>query len=85
MPLPDPSPDPQPPLTEPPDGYIDTKTADAALGCSAIFLVKLRARGAGPPYYRLGEKLIQYRKSDLDAWMATRRVTPEAEPTHGAA
>lgn len=32
-------------------------------------------RTVGPPYVRMG-RAIRYLKSDLDAWLASRRVVP---------
>jgi hypothetical protein len=37
-----------------------------------------RARGIGPAYFRAGEKLIRYRKRDLDAWIESRIIRPSA-------
>lgn len=43
-------------------------------------LAKLRLFGAGPPFVKIG-RLVRYRQSDLDAWIATRTATS----TSGAA
>lgn len=32
-----------------------------------------RYRNAGPPFYRLGRRLIRYRWADVEAWLETRR------------
>jgi hypothetical protein len=52
------------------------KQAAARLGVSVRALEEWRARGVGPVYYRLG-RLIQYKASDLDAFVASSRVEPE--------
>ena len=33
-------------------------------------LSRWRQRGGGPPFVRLGPKLIRYRRSELRAWVA---------------
>lgn len=38
-------------------------------------LAQWRHRGTGPPFYRLGRKII-YRGEDLNAWAEARRVEP---------
>jgi excisionase family DNA binding protein len=37
-------------------------------------LAKLRLYGGGAPYSKIGEKVI-YKKSDLDAWIESKRVS----------
>lgn len=47
------------------------------LGPSAATLRLWRAERKGPRYFKAGEKLIRYRKVDLDAWIDARLVTAE--------
>ncbi len=51
------------------------------IGVSEATLRLWRSRGEGPRYFRAGEKLVRYRRSDLDAWIETRlsRVPCEAD------
>ncbi len=35
-------------------------------------LANWRMRGIGPPFVKMGHKMIRYRKGTLDAWMANR-------------
>ena len=49
--------------------YLKPREAAVYLGSAVSTLAKLRVRGDGPVFLRLG-KSIRYRKSDLDAWMA---------------
>ena len=35
-------------------------------------LANWRMRGVGPPFVKMGHKMIRYRKGTLDAWMANR-------------
>ena len=48
------------------------------IGCSPETLATWASRGGGPPYLRIGRKVV-YLQSDLDVWMASRRVTCTAE------
>jgi predicted DNA-binding transcriptional regulator AlpA len=42
------------------------------LGVSASWLNKMRITGGGPPYLKLGRRVV-YETADLDRWVATRR------------
>ena len=43
------------------------------IGMSTAFLRQARMRAKGPAYFRIGRS-IRYRVSDLDRWLAARRV-----------
>ena len=43
------------------------------LGISKSLLDKLRCYGGGPTYAKLGATVI-YSKTDLDAWLASKRI-----------
>ncbi len=32
----------------------------------------------GPPFVRLSERVVKYRRDDVERWLASRRVDPEA-------
>jgi predicted DNA-binding transcriptional regulator AlpA len=51
---------------------------DAAhyLGVSAAVMRLWRSEGRGPAFFRAGEKLVRYRKVDLDIWIESRLSTP---------
>jgi predicted DNA-binding transcriptional regulator AlpA len=53
---------------------------DAAtyLGLAAGTLAKMRVRGQGPRFIRLGSRLVGYDLHDLDEWI--ERVRREREP-----
>jgi predicted DNA-binding transcriptional regulator AlpA len=55
------------------------------IGLSVWTLAHMRVRGDGPPFYRLGLRLIGYRKDDLDQWLAARRCrsTRDLRPRPG--
>jgi len=46
------------------------------LGVSAAVLRLWRSEGKGPCYFRAGEKLVRYRRADLDAWIEARLSVP---------
>ena len=53
---------------------MTTEQAAAYVGRAASSLKSDRSRGKGPPFYRgLGNKIL-YRRSDLDAFVASCRV-----------
>jgi len=35
-------------------------------------------RGQGPRHFKAGEKLVRYRRADLDAWIEARLSAPAA-------
>ena len=52
--------------------FLSQKEAAAYLGLHQNTLNKLRKTPDGPPYSRIGARLLRYKRSDLDAWMASR-------------
>ena len=48
------------------------------VGVSEGALRLWRAEGTGPRFFRAGEKLIRYRRIDLDAWIEARLSVPAA-------
>jgi predicted DNA-binding transcriptional regulator AlpA len=46
------------------------------VGISEASLRLWRSEGRGPRYFRAGQKLIRYRKSDLDFWIEQRLSAP---------
>jgi predicted site-specific integrase-resolvase len=55
-----------------PDQSFDTSKAADYLGVSASILNKWRVYGQGPDFRKLNRRVV-YRRSDLDAWMDTKR------------
>lgn len=62
---------------------ISTKlrAPDAAsyLRVSNSTLSKMRSRGDGPPFTKLGRRIVLYDRHDLDAWLALRRHRSTSE------
>ena len=50
------------------------RTPEAAryIGISASRLSQFRMTGEGPPYVKVGQRAVAYRRRDLDAWMESR-------------
>jgi excisionase family DNA binding protein len=60
------------------NSYKETEAAQYA-GVSPATLRLWRAQAKGPRFYRAGERLIRYRKSDLDEWIESRLCAPTPE------
>jgi len=57
------------------DALLDQRQAAVRLGLpSARTLEAWRLRGYGPPFLRLSPRLVRYRASDIDQWLAARVV-----------
>lgn len=46
------------------------------LGISEGALRLWRSQGIGPRHFKAGEKLVRYRRADLDAWIEARLSAP---------
>ena len=57
---------------------LNEREAGKYLGVSAAVLRLWRAESKGPRYFRAGEKLVRYRRSDLDSWIEERLSAPAA-------
>lgn len=53
--------------------YLRKDEAAGYMGCSVRFLGGLLAKGQ-VPYHRLGNKIVVFKRTDLDAYMQKRRV-----------
>lgn len=52
---------------------IDSRATARILGLSPITLQQLRARGDGPPFFRIG-RTVRYRLGDVIAWRDARII-----------
>lgn len=59
--------------------WMRQKAVAEHLGVSISFLEKLRQRGDGPPYHKLGRAVV-YNPAELDAWAAGRRRLSTSDP-----
>jgi predicted DNA-binding transcriptional regulator AlpA len=48
------------------------------IGVSGAVLRLWRSESKGPRFFRAGEKLVRYRKTDLDSWIEARLSAPAA-------
>jgi predicted DNA-binding transcriptional regulator AlpA len=54
---------------------LDARQAAAVLHAQVQTLAKWRCQGGGPHFIRLSRRMIRYRRSDLDAFIAARTRT----------
>lgn len=58
---------------------LTPKKAANYVGVSEAVLRLWRSEGKGPRFFRAGEKLIRYRRTDLDSWIEARLSEPTEE------
>lgn len=58
--------------TREPQNIFATPGASRYLGVSAATLRFWRANGEGPKYFHAGDRLVRYRRVDLDTWIEER-------------
>jgi DNA-binding transcriptional MerR regulator len=58
---------------------LDEKATAERIGLSPKTLANWRSSGGGPPFYKLGGRVL-YDPCDLDAWVASRRRTSTSDP-----
>ena len=51
---------------------LTTEEAAKAVGVSSMTMRRYRTNGGGPPFIRMGPKLIRYSAESLRAWVASR-------------
>ena len=59
-------------------GTLTPKQAAKYVGISEGALRLWRSEGKGPRHFRAGEKLVRYRRADLDSWIEARLSAPVA-------
>jgi hypothetical protein len=64
--------------------WLNTEEAACHLRSSPAALAKMRRRGNGPTYVKVGKQIL-YRVEDVDAWLEARRRTKIADDADGAA
>lgn len=57
---------------------LTTREAAQYLGLAVSTLNKWRCHGGGPEFLKLG-RAVRYRREDLDAFLATRRLSSTAQ------
>ncbi len=57
--------------------FIDERQLCAELGISAITAQSWRSNRKGPAFIKVG-RLVRYRRTDVEAWLASRTVGKQA-------
>ena len=57
---------------------LNEREAGRYLGISAAVLRLWRSERKGPRHFKAGEKLVRYRRADLDSWIEARLSAPVA-------
>lgn len=65
--------------------YVTERQAAHKIGVSVKALQAWRLRGCGPAFIRISSRCVRYSISDVDLWMAARRVSSTSEPCPGPA
>jgi excisionase family DNA binding protein len=60
------------------DELLNQSKVAKILGVTEKFLEARRCRGGGVPFIRVG-RLVRYRRSDIEAWLESRRVSSTTE------
>jgi excisionase family DNA binding protein len=55
---------------------LTPKQAAKYVGISEAALRLWRSEGKGPRHFKAGEKLVRYRRADLDSWIEARLSAP---------
>jgi hypothetical protein len=63
------------------DAMLDVQAAARLIGLSAATLAKMRCMGGGPPFLKLGRRVL-YRRGDLIIWLNARRVRNTTEAAY---
>jgi hypothetical protein len=58
---------------------LDTQSASAIYGLSVSFLNKRRVQGGGPPYLKVGRKVL-YNEAKFEEWLAAQERTSTSQP-----
>jgi predicted DNA-binding transcriptional regulator AlpA len=54
------------------------------VGLTPSTLAKMRLRGDGPTYVKVGQRAVAYLVADLDAWLLKNRRRSTSEPQRAA-
>ena len=65
-------------MTEQSNSAMTPRQAAHYIGVSDAALRLWRSRGEGPAYFKAGEKLVRYRRADLETWIQSRLSTAHA-------
>src|SRR5215470_15125033 len=63
---------------------LSTKKCADHLGCSKSWLDKKRVDGDGPPFIRVGSRMIRYDQRVVDKWVGAQTYRSTSEPPRPA-
>ena len=58
---------------------MDPKEASHRMKLSVSTLAKMRCKGDGPPYIKLGSRSVYYKVRDVDAYLSDRQFQSTSE------
>jgi len=61
------------------DRLMSRKEVQDEFGLSENLLEKLAVRGGGPIMTKISARMVRYRRSDIEAWLASKRIANTAE------
>lgn len=61
------------------DDLVDPKEASLRMKLSVSTLAKMRCKGDGPPYIKLGSRSVYYKVRDVDAYLSDRQFQSTSE------
>ena len=68
-----------------PEEMVPPSTLADELGITESALAKWRTDGSGPPFCKLGHKVVRYPRSGVEAWKVARTRARTAAPVGEAA
>ncbi len=66
-------------ITTSDDDLLDPRETARELNCSKSYLDKLRCYGGGPPFLRIGRRMVRYRRGDARNWANSHRFNSTSE------
>ena len=69
-------------MSERSKGLLTPREAAEFLGIPEGTLAQWRSQRRGPPYVKLESRLVRYRLSDLEAYIATHQVSTSLDGCH---
>ena len=61
------------------ENALSEREAASSMRLSPNTLRKWRGQKIGPPFVKISSRCVRYYRSDLDAWMKSRRIKPNGD------
>lgn len=55
--------------------FMSTEDVAELLSSTVQYVSKLRRTGGGPPFYEISPRFYRYKKSDVEAWIESKKTT----------